>query len=40
MAAKWKEPEDVMTPEEKAEVKARLERAWDEMEERPSEARG
>ena len=29
-----------MTPEEKAEAKARLEKAWDELEERPSEAPG
>ena len=40
MADKRKEREDVMTSEEKAEAKARLEEAWDEMEERPSEAPG
>ncbi len=40
MTDKRKEREDVMTPEEKAEAKARLEEAWDEMENRPSEAPG
>ena len=40
MTEERKEREDVMTPEEKAEAKARLEEAWDEMEERPSEAPG
>ena len=34
---KEKEREDVMTSEEKAEVKARLEKAWDALEDRPSE---
>ena len=40
MAGKRKEREDVMTPEEKAEAKARLKKAWDELENEPSEAPG
>lgn len=40
MTEEQKEREDVMTPEEKADAKARLEEAWDELEEQPSEAPG
>ncbi len=40
MTEERKEREDVMTPEEKADAKARLEEAWDELEEQPSEAPG
>ena len=40
MTERRKEHEGVMTKEEKAEAKARLKEAWDEIENNPSEAAG
>ena len=37
---KEKERDDVMTSDDKAEVKARLEKAWDALEDQPSTAPG